>query len=57
MEEREFIVGLPYQREAGYLVNIVIRNKTTIHSFESQGEAIYYADLLDILHKAGIVTG
>lgn len=57
MEEREFIVGIPYQAQAGYLVNIVIRNKTTIHSFESQGEAIYYADLLEVLHKAGIVTG
>jgi hypothetical protein len=57
MEEREFIVGLPYQRETGYLVNVVIRNRTTIHSFESQGEARYYADLLDTLHKIGIVTG
>jgi len=57
VEERDFIVGLPYEREGNYLMNIVIKNKTTIYSFDSDEEARYYANLLIILHELGINLG
>ena len=57
MEEREFIVGLPYQVRETYMMNVVIKNKTTVHSFDSDEEARYYANLLITLHELGIVLG
>lgn len=54
MEEREFIVGMPYQTNEGYCFNVVKNNVTRVIRVRDKDKAEYLSGLIKILHEAGI---
>lgn len=54
MEDRMFIVGLPYRTDKGYSFNLVKDNKTKVHACHTLDQASYLSSLAEALHQAGI---
>ena len=54
MEDRMFIVGLPYKTSEGYAFNLVRKNKTRVYVYDTIDQASYLSSLAKILYDSGI---
>lgn len=55
MDEREFIVGLPYlTKNREYSVNLVRNNITKVMTASTHDQAIYLTDLAELLYEVKI---
>ncbi len=54
MDERDFIVGIPYRKGNGCYFNLVKNNRTRIISCSSLDQANYLSDLVKLLYDTGI---